>query len=284
MYIREARRMKGAYIMTQANCESRETVTDGVGMAAYTMDSHNAERIVVNGMVKNEGDVQIGGFGPYPVSYRCLIPKAGDCKNLLVPVCLSASHIAYGSIRMEPVFMVLAQSSAAAACQAIDADQAVQQIDVPTLKTLLKENPLMDGSTPEVLADDYDTTSTKITGYWERKKAGGYGPSWLSFVGNSTGSVTFKPNIKQAGKYNLYTYVAAISNAAAKTTYTVFDGKASREIAVATNIEVEGQTSGEWVSLGSYTLPAGDKATVTVHANGQNGVIAADAVLFVPAK
>jgi len=284
MYIREARRMKGAYIMTQANCESRETVTDGVGMAAYTMDSHNAERLVVNGMVKNEGDVQIGGFGPYPVSYRCLTPKAGDCKNLLVPVCLSASHIAYGSIRMEPVFMVLAQSSAAAACQAIDANQTVQQVDVTKLQKLLKDDPLMDGSTPEVLADDNDSTSTKITGNWDRKKSGGYGPSWLSLPSNSAGSVTFRPQIKQAGKYNLYTYVPAISNAAVKTTYTVFDGKTSKEVFASTNIEVEGQTSGEWVSLGIYTLPAGRQASVTIHANGQNHVTAADAVLFVPAK
>ena len=121
LYIRESRRMIGAYVMTQANCESRAMVTDGIGMAAYTMDSHNCERLVVNGMVKNEGNVEKGGFGPYPISYRSIIPKETECKNLYVPVCLSASHIAYGSIRMEPVFMVLAQSSAAASCMAIDA-------------------------------------------------------------------------------------------------------------------------------------------------------------------
>ena len=82
MYVREARRMKGEYVMTQANCEAKEVVHDGVGMAAYTMDSHNCQRLVVNGMVKNEGDVQIGGFGPYPIAYRSLIPKAAECKNL----------------------------------------------------------------------------------------------------------------------------------------------------------------------------------------------------------
>ena len=103
MYVREARRMKGAYVMTQANCDGKEIVTDKIGMAAYTMDSHNCQRVVVNGMVKNEGDVEIGGFGPYPIAYRSIIPKAAECKNLLVPVCLSATHIAYGSIRMEPV-------------------------------------------------------------------------------------------------------------------------------------------------------------------------------------
>ncbi len=124
MYVREARRMVGQYVMTQANCEGKEVVKDGVGMAAYAMDSHNCQRLVVSGMVKNEGDVQIGGFGPYPIAYRCIIPKTEDCKNLLVPVCLSATHIAYGSIRMEPVFMVLGQSAAVAAAMAIDAKRS----------------------------------------------------------------------------------------------------------------------------------------------------------------
>ena len=152
LYIRESRRMIGDYVMTQANCQGQTKVNDGIAMAAYTMDSHNCERLVVNGMVKNEGNVEIGGFGPYPVSYRSLIPKAAECKNLYVPVCLSASHIAYGSIRMEPIFMVLGQSSAAAACIAIDKHETVQQVDVQQLQELLKQNPLMDGSTPEVLA------------------------------------------------------------------------------------------------------------------------------------
>ena len=133
MYVREARRMVGAYVMTQANCEGKEKVEDGVGMAAYTMDSHNTSRVVINGMVKNEGDVQVGGFPPYPISYRSLIPKGSECKNLFVPVCLSATHIAYGSIRMEPVFMVLGQSTATAAVQAIDRKVSVQDVDVKDL-------------------------------------------------------------------------------------------------------------------------------------------------------
>ena len=115
MYVREARRMIGAYVMSQANCEGREVVPDAVGMAAYTMDSHNCQRVVIEKdgmkMVKNEGDVQVGGFPPYPISFRSLLPRQEQCNNLLVPVCLSASHIAYGSIRMEPVFMVIGQSA-----------------------------------------------------------------------------------------------------------------------------------------------------------------------------
>ncbi|HUB59854.1 MAG TPA: FAD-dependent oxidoreductase [Puia sp.] len=146
LYIREARRMRGEYVMTQANCVGKVSVTDGIGMAAYTMDSHNCERLVVHGMVRNEGDVQIGGFGPYPVAYRSIVPEAAECSNLLVPVCLSATHIAYGSIRMEPVFMVLGESAAVAAHLAIAGGMPVQQIDVATLQRILKDDPLLERS------------------------------------------------------------------------------------------------------------------------------------------
>src|SRR5690606_39137537 len=128
--------------------------------AAYTMDSHNIQRIVIEKdgqkMVKNEGNVEIGGFGPYPISYRSLIPKRDDASNLFVPVALSASHIAYGSIRMEPVFMVLAQSSAVAASLAIDEGLAVQDVDVAALQKALRENPLADRSIAEILVDNDD--------------------------------------------------------------------------------------------------------------------------------
>lgn len=130
LYIRESRRMIGRYVMTQADCESRVKVEDYIGWAAYTMDSHNCGRYVIQGMVKNEGNVEIGIKEPYRVSYRSITPKEEECSNLLVPVCLSASHIAYGSIRMEPVFMVLGQSAALAACQAIDRHEGiVQRVD-----------------------------------------------------------------------------------------------------------------------------------------------------------
>ncbi len=144
LYVREARRMVGEYVMTEHNCVGKEKVTDGIGQAAYTMDSHNIQRIVVNGMVKNEGNVEVGNFPPYPVSFRSLTPKRNECTNLLVPVCLSSSHLAYGSIRMEPVFMVLGQSSALAACMAIDANVPVQQININKLQNLLQSDPYLE--------------------------------------------------------------------------------------------------------------------------------------------
>ncbi|WP_416866125.1 MAG: FAD-dependent oxidoreductase [Imperialibacter sp.] len=140
LYVREVRRMIGEYVMTQANCVGEEVISDPVGLAAYTMDSHNCQRIVVDGMVKNEGNVEVGGFPPYPISYRSIVPKKDQATNLLVPVALSASHIAFGSIRMEPVFMVLGQSAATAAALAIDNSQTVQAVNYDALKKQMLED------------------------------------------------------------------------------------------------------------------------------------------------
>jgi len=140
LYIREARRMISDFIMTEQNCRGASQAQDSVGLAAYTMDSHNCRRIVRDSHAENEGDVQVGGFPPYPISYRALIPKKGLCENLLVPVCLSASHIAYGSIRMEPVFMILGQSAATAAVFAIKSSKPIQEINYPQLRERLMKD------------------------------------------------------------------------------------------------------------------------------------------------
>lgn len=145
LYIREARRMKSDYVMTQRNCEGFDVADDPVGMAAYGMDSHNVQRYVdANGFVQNEGNVEAHGFPPYPVSYRSIIPKKGECCNLLVPVCVSSTHIAFGSIRMEPVFMVLGQSAATAAALAIENGTDVHSLDYNALKArLLKDKQIL---------------------------------------------------------------------------------------------------------------------------------------------
>ena len=137
LYIREARRMVSDYVMTEHHCRGKEKAADPVGLAAYTMDSHNCRRIVRNRRVENEGDVQVGGFPPYPIAYRAIVPKATECENLVVPVCLSATHIAYGSIRMEPVFMILGQSAATAAALAIKENSALQKLGYAELRALL---------------------------------------------------------------------------------------------------------------------------------------------------
>ena len=137
IYVREARRMVSDYVMTQHDCQWRRAADDPVGLGAYNMDSHHCQRYVTDrGTVRNEGDIQVG-VKPYGISWRSIRPRRAECENLLVPVCLAASHIAYGSIRMEPVFMVLGQSAATAAALAIDAGTPVQDVDYGRLRERL---------------------------------------------------------------------------------------------------------------------------------------------------
>ncbi len=148
MYVREARRMVSDYVMTEKNCRRTETVTDSVGLAAYNMDSHNCRRLVRNGRVENEGDVQVPPMSPYSIAFRSSVPKPAQCENLLVPVCLAASHIAYGSIRMEPVFMILGQSAATAAALALEAKLPVQKVPYDKLRSrLLADGQILDWTT-----------------------------------------------------------------------------------------------------------------------------------------
>jgi len=145
MYVREARRMIGAYVMTELNCRGQRVAPNPIGLAAYSMDSHNCRRLVRNGRVENEGDVQVPPISPYPIGYGAIVPQQIHCENLLVPVCLSASHIAYGSIRMEPVFMILGQSAATAACLAIDEGVSLQGLDYRRLRErLLADNQILE--------------------------------------------------------------------------------------------------------------------------------------------
>ena len=138
IYVREARRMIGSYITTEQDVLLKREVPKPIGMGSYAMDSHNVQRYITpQGFVQNEGDIGVKPPAPYSISYGSLTPQKNQCSNLLVPVCLSSSHIAFGSIRMEPVFMILGQSAAVAACIAIDENSAVQDIDYNDLKALL---------------------------------------------------------------------------------------------------------------------------------------------------
>lgn len=140
LYIREARRMIGEYVTTENDVLGKREVPNPAGMGSYTMDSHNVQRYVTGeGFVQNEGDLGVHPHQPYQIAYGSLVPNAEECTNLLVPVCVSSSHIAYGSIRMEPVFMILGQSAAVAAVLAIDGEYPVQQVPYADLEKLLKE-------------------------------------------------------------------------------------------------------------------------------------------------
>ncbi|MEM9674416.1 MAG: FAD-dependent oxidoreductase [Bacteroidota bacterium] len=141
IYVREARRMIGPFVMTEQEVLGKREVPKPVGMGSYAMDSHNVQRYIKpDGYVQNEGDIGVKPDRPYSISYDALTPKREECQNLLVPVCVSSSHIAFGSIRMEPVFMILGQSAATGAVLAIDNNTQVQEVDYGKLEAQLTEN------------------------------------------------------------------------------------------------------------------------------------------------
>jgi hypothetical protein len=150
IYVREARRMVSDFVVTENHVRRTRETPDSIGMGSYNMDSHNVQRYVARGpdgkaYARNEGDIQVNPGGPYPISYRAIVPKTGEIENLFVPVALSASHIAYGSIRMEPVFMILGQSAATAAAMASDAAVPVQRVDYAKLRDrLLADRQVLD--------------------------------------------------------------------------------------------------------------------------------------------
>lgn len=290
LYIREARRMIGEYVMTEHNCTGKLTVKDGIGLAAYTMDSHNCQRLVVSGMVKNEGDVQIGGFSPYPISYRSITPQREECTNLLVPVDLSATHIAYGSIRMEPVFMVLGQSAAVAASLAIDSGSIVQEVPIETLQRILQKDPLLDDTPPEIVIDDADSTLFSAEGTWNHeKKVWRDRSNWFGYMLNTESNAksrkaTFDIHVPRKGNYRVFYYCPHLRHKTdtwqdilSELPYMLRIGDQ-----VVTGTIPFRASHASWYELGEFFFRPGEYSFLTVDGGGKDGVFAADAILIMP--
>ncbi|WP_329100539.1 FAD-dependent oxidoreductase [Micromonospora sp. NBC_01699] len=286
LYVREARRMVSAYVMTERNCRGQETVTDPVGLASYTMDSHNCQRVVVGGRVRNEGDVQIGVPAPYSISYRSIVPARGQCANLFVPVCLAASHIAYGSIRMEPVFMILAQSAATAALQAIDSGAAVQDVNYPALRTrLLADGQLLVWPPPvagEVILDSRAGSGVTRAGTWLSSTSigGYYGPDYEHDDNTAKGvnRMRFTPTLPSAGTYAVYLRWTAHENRASNVPVDIVHSGG-----ITTRTVDQRSAGGQWVSLGSYPFTAGTAGSLLIRTENTTGYVVADATRFVAA-
>ncbi len=286
LYVREGRRMISEYVMTQAECLSRKIVPDPVGLAAYTMDSHNCQRVVIGGSVRNEGDVQDRTPRPYSISYRSIVPKEAECSNLLVSVCLSSSHMAYGSIRMEPVFMILGQSAATAAAMAIDGNVAVQKIDYAKLKErLLADRQILTWDAPPITESpakeapqgiQLSHTDAQKTGEWTTASSGGYLHDSNKAKGEK--SIAFTPDLPAAGSYEVYLRSSKNSNRATNVPV---------EIKHATGVEILKLNQREqtgWIKIFTGAFKAGKESTLTLSNKDTDGHVIADAARWVPAK
>ena len=293
LYVRESRRMVSDYVATQADCEGRGTVTDGIAHAAYNMDSHNCERIITEyakgkWMVENEGNVEIPGGIPYPISYKSIVPARGEIANLAVSVCCSASHIAYGSIRMEPVFMCLGQAAGiAVAIAEKEGLESLQDVDYQKINDVFANDPYMDGTAPDVIVDD-PLASVEGSSWEIVRNRGGYGPSFYQGSA-SEGAVTFTGVTAAAANYELYIYQHRMQKedvhdlgAEDMNPVTVYELSDGRTFTVdAREVVIDGQTSGAWHKIAEVKLDKGEEFSVKVHGNGTPGYIRADAVLLV---
>jgi hypothetical protein len=291
LYVREARRMTGATVMTQHHCQGRQVAEDAIGLAAYTMDSHNVQRYVdVNGHARNEGDVEVGGFPPYAISYGSLTPKPEHCENLLAPVCLSASHIAFGSIRMEPVFMVLGQSAATAAMQAIEADVPVQEVNYDALKQKLladgqvlvwtgpvqKSAAAIDPTTLDgIVVDDeaaartgFDATSQVVGPFI------GIGYRHDGNLDKGHQSIRFPVTIKEAGRYEVRIAYSPNGNRATNVPVVIHVGGESRTVKVN---QRRPPKHGAFAEIGKFAFPVGN-AVIEISNAGTDGHVIVDAI------
>jgi hypothetical protein len=295
LYVREARRMVSDYVMTEHNCRGTVTAEDAVGLGAYGMDSHNCQRIVKNGRAENEGDVQVHGFPPYPIAYRSIIPKAAECENLFVPICLSATHISYGSIRMEPVFMILGQSAATAAVLALDEKVPVQKVKYPKLRErLLADRQVLEWKGPKQVLPPVaaqplpgivvDDRQARKTGTWTESMNSAWTRAGAGYVhdGNAdkgTASITFTPDLPVAGDYEVLLFFPRHPNRGRSVPVTVAiqDGTTNT-----VNVNQRGEAGVGSVSLGVFKLPKGKSSSVTVSNRDTDGYVVADAVQFLP--
>ncbi|MEY4941045.1 MAG: hypothetical protein RIQ93_2780 [Verrucomicrobiota bacterium] len=297
LYVREARRMVSDYVMTEKNCMRVEIVPDSVGMGAYNMDSHNIQRYITKeGHVRNEGDVQVR-TRPYPVSYRSIRPKAQECSNLLVPVCLSASHIAFGSIRMEPVFMVLGQSAATAAVHAIEENVAVQRInDVRLHERLLKDGQVLDFESPPlpprvvtqyarpggIVVDDEDA---RLTGFDASSRSHtifvdqGYRHDGNTAKGQQT--ARFVPDLPQAGRYRVAVAYPWNPNRAASVPVTIRHADGEKKLTL--NQTKKPALDELLEPVGVFRFEKGRSGYVEISNAGTSGYVVVDAVQWIEA-
>lgn len=295
LYVREARRMRGAYLMTQFDIMDKRVKEDSVGLGSYTTDSHHVQRVVGDdGFVVNEGDFQVRVL-PYAIAYRSLIPKAKECVNLFVPVCMSATHVAYGTIRMEPVYMILGQASGVAASIAIDDKTGVQQVAIDKLqaklkaqKAILSPEGLATKALPAALRIDpakltgvvIDDEQAEKTGAWTHSSSTG------PFVANGylhdnheepgKRKVRFTPKLK-AGTYEVRLFYAAHANRATNALVIIHHAGGEHMVRVNQRKAHEGKGA----RLGAFRFDAG-AGWVEVRNDAADGYVIADAVQWIP--
>lgn len=292
IYVREARRMIGQYVMTENELLKRRATPDSIGMGSYTIDSHNVQRyITADGFVQNEGDIGVPTAGPYQIAMGSILPKRGQVQNLVVPVCVSSSHIAFGSIRMEPVFMILGESAAATASLAIDRRSAVQDVPYDQLRErLLHSGQVLEFESPPdgrvavdslagLVVDDLRATRQ---GTWVASRASRewIGDEYLhdNNMKTQVSTIRFEATLPASGLYQVAISYPHNPNRAQAVPVTIEHAGGSETIRINQQRPAGPK---QFLALGTYRFESGKPAAVTVSNEGTRGHVVADAVKWV---
>lgn len=285
LYVREARRMVSDFVVTQQYYDRTLVVEDSIGQANYQADSHMVRRIPgTSGNVLVEGGTGGSPTTAWRVPYRSLIPPEDECANLLVSWAVSASHIAFCSIRMEPCHMVMSQSAATAAALCIDRGESVQDLPYAVLRRhLLADGQILGAEpVPEVglILDNMDSSKVATTGTWilSSSTGGYYGVNYLHDNDSPVGgaAVTFTPELATTEDYGVYLRWTSHDNRADNVPVDIIHAGGTSTVTV--NQKTNG---GTWNLLGTFAFNAGTTGAVKVRNDGANGYVIADAVKFV---
>ena len=292
LYVREGRRMLGNYVMKQQDAWSTAIKKDGIGMGSYFMDCHTVQQFITStGKQIHEGEMVHAPFKPYEISYNSLVPKATDCENLFVTVCMSASHTIYGSLRMEPVFMITGHAAGVAAAMAIKSQKSVQQVDITQLREKLSAQGqilkyetkpgffISKESNEGYVMDDTDAI---IKGDWLHSISSGpflmYNYQFANQTAIETASARYQPDLPEDGTYEVHLMYSADRNRSKKARVVINDDKGENVVWV--DMTKKTTPDNYWHSIGEYQFTKGKKANVTISNKGEGGIVIADGIRF----
>ena len=286
IYVREARRMVSDYVMRQQNCQGLEFAPDSIGLASYAMDSHAIARVPENGMARSEGGFFVAVPQPFPISYRSIIPRSNECGNVFATFALSASHVAFASCRMEPVFMMTSQAAATAAAFAIDDGVPVQAVPYAKLAAQLRaDDQLLDWvggalTTNGVILDNGNPGVSQVGSWTTGANAGYWGAGYLhdQNSGKGTKYVRYTPNLPFTGEYDVFIWYVAASNRDTAAPCDIVHAAGTQRVHVDQTIR-----GSQWVFLLRTNFTAGQGGGVIIRNDDTSGFVVADAVRFMPA-
>ena len=287
IYVREARRMVGDYVMTQSNCEARVTAPDGICLARYNIDSHGVQRVASGNFSRWEGS--IGGTPPYPypISYRSIIPRSNECQNVFSTFALSASHVAFASCRMEPVFMMTSHAAGVAAAFAIDDNVAVQNLNYAKLSAQLRADgqllswAAVTSATNGIILDQDTVPGTTNSGGWTAgANAGGWNGNYLLDgigVNKPLKWLRYTPALPTNGTYEVYAWWVESSNRATNSIFDIIHAAGTNRIFVNQRV-----ASGGWFKLLTTNFNVGQNHGVIIRNDGTatNNYVVADGIRF----